>query len=323
MALATEPLRSPEVLPLLILGAGPHALAIALALIEHDERWRHGLAVVDPSGRWLAAWDDQFARQGIARLRSAGVHHPHPDPTELVVHLRALGRDHELHAPYDSPSTSGFRTFCDHLIHDGQLDELVVPASALNLCVRDGAVHVLLSNAQILTAARVVVATNPSIPRLPVEVRAGVHGHGPLRHHRRRPWRHACDVDVRRLGDQEGRRVDVVGGGLTAVQLALAACRHGARVRLLSRRPLVERAFDVDPGWLGPRHLDRYGAAAPPRRRALIDLARGGGSVPRRDLDYADLVRRYANDEDFAEKARAAALEIQAQMAQVLDKHFR
>ena len=29
------------------------------------------------------------------------------------------------------------------------------------------------------------------------------------------------------------------------------------------------------------------------------------------------------NGEDFAEKARAAALEIQAQMAQVLDKHFR
>ena len=39
----------------------------------------------------------------------------------------------------------------------------------------------------------------------------------------------------------------------------------------------------------------------------LIVLGMRPKQVPRRDLDYADLVRRYANDEDFADLVRAVA----------------
>lgn len=274
-----------DVLPLVVIGAGPHALALAAALVDRDRRWRDELVVVDPSGRWMAAWEEQFARQEIARLRSAGVHHPHPEPTRLVGHLRRCGRAHDLHHPYDQPSTEGFSLFCRHVIERYGLAESVVPAHAVSLCQRGDLVHVLLSDASILTAERVVVATNPSTARVPPEVRLAARGSGPLRRCAHRPWRHSRQVDARRLGDLDEARIDVVGGGLTAVQLALAAHRRGAQVRLLSRRPLVARQFDVEPGWLGPRHLDGYHRASAAQRRALIDAARGGGSVPQIDLD--------------------------------------
>lgn len=51
---------------------------------------------------------------------------------------------------------------------------------------------------------------------------------------------------------------------------------------LATRRPIVERDFDVDPGWLGPRHLDHFwGLPRPEQRLDAARNARGGGSMPR------------------------------------------
>jgi hypothetical protein len=66
----------------LLVGAGPAALAQALAFRCHGVA--DDLAVLDPSGRWFAAWDDRFRRQDIPHLRSPAVHHPHPDPFALL-----------------------------------------------------------------------------------------------------------------------------------------------------------------------------------------------------------------------------------------------
>ena len=49
--------------------------------------------------------------------------------------------------------------------------------------------------------------------------------------------------------------VFLIGGGLTDAHLALGAARRGASVDLISRRALRVRAFDTDPGWLGPKRL--------------------------------------------------------------------
>ena len=51
---------------------------------------------------------------------------------------------------------------------------------------------------------------------------------------------------------------------------------------LLTRRPIVERDFDVDPGWLGPRFLDDFWRLRSAHRRLeTARSARGGGSMPR------------------------------------------
>ena len=76
----------------------------------------------------------------------------------------------------------------------------------------------------------------------------------------------------------------VVGGGLTAVQAAQHCLREGKRVILCSRRPLVERHFDINECWFDKRsanlHIaDFYHLPEEERLEALRGV-RGGGSVP-------------------------------------------
>lgn len=55
-----------------------------------------------------------------------------------------------------------------------------------------------------------------------------------------------------------GKRVLIVGGGLTNGHLALGAISRGAKVHLMIRRQLAEKLFDAEPGWLGPKYLKDF-----------------------------------------------------------------
>ena len=82
-------------------------------------------------------------------------------------------------------------------------------------------------------------------------------------------------------------RLLVVGGGLSAAQLALHALRLGwAEVALLVQGSLAERPFDIGVDWMARHHaIDLTDAEAafhrsgPQERRELLAQARPGGSV--------------------------------------------
>ncbi|KAI8917994.1 hypothetical protein BC831DRAFT_484140 [Entophlyctis helioformis] len=83
-----------------------------------------------------------------------------------------------------------------------------------------------------------------------------------------------------------GRRVLVVGGGITAAQLAINACKDTSvdDVVLVTRRKLVERHFDVPLEWVGRWRgvmLSKFHQLSDPadRWKAICDV-RGGGSIP-------------------------------------------
>lgn len=252
-----------------VVGAGPQAMALALALPVPP-------LVIDPSGTWLTSWCQRFAAHRIDRLRSAAVHHPHPDPHVLRRHALDADRSSELHDPYDLPGSDLFEHVCRHLIDDADLASAVRRGTVTSLELVDGGALLHLEDGQHLAARRVVLAANPVRSVLPIEA---ILAEDPR-------VRHGDDIDleVDLAGDAGRRAIDVVGGGLTAVQLAIGAAAAGTRTRLIGRRPLVERQFDVEPGWLGPRELDRWRTRPPAERRRLIDRARGGGSVPAGDL---------------------------------------
>ena len=88
----------------------------------------------------------------------------------------------------------------------------------------------------------------------------------------------------------------IVGGGISAGQVALRLMEEGRSVHLVSRHALRQHQFDSDPGWLGPKFMESFSRERDPdRRRALITKARHQGSVPpdiRRTLRRAIAIER-------------------------------
>ena len=76
-------------------------------------------------------------------------------------------------------------------------------------------------------------------------------------------------------------KVSVVGGGISAVQIALRLAKENHAVQLVTRHPLRKHQFDSDPGWLGPKYMGKFERERDVvRRREMISDARHRGSVP-------------------------------------------
>lgn len=264
----------PSTGPTVVIGAGPHGLTIAIRLLDEGLAEPDDLVIIDPAGRWLDSWRSAFGRLGIEHLRSPVVHHPHPDPYALLNFTREHRRGTELYGRYQAPGTLLFDDFCDEVIDEYELADAVTRGRATGVDP-DGTVTWVDEHGRSMhvEAHRVVIASNPSVPAMPDELCGDPTGW------RRAPV-HAGQVDTNEAVGP-GEHVAIVGGGLTAGHLACSAAARGAQVTLLPRRAIVEREFDTDPGWLGPRHLQRYLATPCLESRArLAAEARGGGSMP-------------------------------------------
>lgn len=244
-----------------IIGAGPQGLAAAMYLARRGVA-ATDLTVIDPSGTWLAEWGRMFVHLGIAHLRSPSVHHPHPDPYALGRFARAAGRTGELLHTYGLPTTALFDDFCRSAIGASGLAD-VVRRDTVTAIEPHG--RLTLAGGAVIHAEHVVHAANPSFVERPDQVRSMEHVHD---------WWEIPAV-------QPGQRVAIIGGGLTAAHLVDRALDAGAHVEWLTRRPVTERDFDTDPGWLGPKHMAAFEAEPDMTARlATVLAARGGGTVP-------------------------------------------
>ncbi len=258
-----------------LIGAGPHALTCAAFLRHVDPALR--IVAVDPSGSWLTTWRRQMARQDIDVLRSAGVHHPHPDPMALI---DRAGRG-DLVGDYNSPTVAAFDRLCREVVATCHLEDAVLAGQVVELDPDRKRPRLRLSSGRELTARHVIAASNTRTPTWPEWAQRVARAPGALPDQ----LRHARHVD---LGAHSALRssVVVIGGGLSSVQYARGAHERGAHVTLVARRTLEERTFDVDPGWLGPKYLADFDAETSWERRAeTVVAARGGGTVPARWLD--------------------------------------
>ncbi len=276
-----------------VVGGGPHALTVAAHLADASPALVDDLVVLDPSGGFTRTWRHRFAAMGIAHLRSPAVHQPDPDAHALRRFVQHHDRATELHGRYGLPGTGLFDDFCDAVVDDYGLADCVVPAVATHVST-DGVVTV--DDGSVIEARHVVLAHAPTTARWPAWA-AGVDC-----------VRHSDDVDLRMHPDMTGRRVAVIGGGIGAGHLACGAAIRGAHVHLVHRRPLVERNFDTDPGWLGPKEMRGFTAERDLHARGVMAAAaRGGGSIPPWILDHlADL----ADLDNLADQAGGGRLEI-------------
>ena len=263
----------------LIIGGGIHGVHIATRLIGDASVPPGQLRILDPGARLLERWKACTAATGMWHLRSPVVHHLDLDTSSLD---RFAGRPHErtpgLFAyPHARPSLALFNEHCDHVIASYGLAALHVHGRAERIEFSRDRVLVRTNEGHTLSAARVVLAMgNSDQPAWPAW--AG-RDHDPRIQH---IFAHGflLDEGMRRKQDI------VVGGGISAVQVALWLAFGECPVHIVSRHEPREHQFDSDPGWLGPKLMRGFKLKRDPEmRRAIISDARHRGSMPANVMD--------------------------------------
>ncbi|KAJ3169778.1 hypothetical protein HDU88_000415 [Geranomyces variabilis] len=296
---------------ILIIGAGPHALTLVVRLLtphpsslytdKEQERFlrcrklkcavqKERICVVDEYGAWMARWRMLFEEYGIDWMRSLVDLHPDASDTgslrdfamannrldeikqiddfveknkHRVDRARTSGFNHAQHTSFQIPSSSLFMDFCAHLVEQLNLKDIVIVTS------RDG-------SAIPLYAKRVVCAIgNVGIPNVPrwvqeCEVRGCRYPRDALMHSSEL----ATGGYLRQCRPkQKGRRVMIVGGGLTAGHLVKRGACQFDEVIVVTRQHLRVKQFDVSLQWVD-RHsaccLCRFWQESDPKRWCLV-----------------------------------------------------
>ena len=276
---------------LVMVGAGPQALALSCLLLQKRSRLHRRLRIVDPSGRWLSRWQRQMERYEIPWLRSPSPHNPHPSAHALRRFAHNQQRHRQLEGRYGLPHTDLFAAFCREVISEFALEGRVQAASIEHISLPANGkdpLELSLSDGTTLQAGRVVIATGNGTPQWPTWIKA-IAGKDP-----EDALQHSDAIDLPALRLRPGERILIVGGGLTSAHLSLGALRRGAQVQLLCRRGLKQKPFDADPGWLGPKYLKSFHAEpCMHRRRRLVLEARDGGSItPEAGAELREAQRR-------------------------------
>ena len=256
----------------LIVGGGVHGVHLAARLIGEAGVAPGRLRILDPAERLLARWRACTATTGMTHLRSPGVHHLGLGPNDLLDYASPRRRLEPslFEPPYDRPSLRLFNDHCDRIVREFGLADLHVRAAARTCTVECSNVRVDADGDETFVAHNVILALGSNRPHRPEWAR--------VRHPRvQHVFDHGFSCDAFRPGDS----VAVVGGGVSAAQIALRLLDVGQRVTLISRHPLREHQFDSDPGWLGPKHMARFLRVRDfERRRQIIKSSRYSGSVP-------------------------------------------
>ncbi|MDL1915961.1 hypothetical protein FBR00_08380 [Anaerolineae bacterium CFX4] len=251
---AREPRRpnhqTPMTLSWLIVGAGIHGMHAALQFVTHGRVPHAGIRILDPHEAPLDNWTSTTRAVGMSYLRSPSVHHLHWDQGSLNLFARIQHRDNaaEYIPPYSRPSLSLFNAHASHVIAKHRLDFLLERATVRSLRSA-GAEWIAETDQGAVRAHNVVLALGRSgQPEWPQWAQ-------PYRGTRRIV--HAFDCSY--APPASGETAVVIGGGLTAVQIATYFARDGSgRTVLIHRHPFRVHDFDADVGWMNPMSvLDR------------------------------------------------------------------
>lgn len=257
----------------LIVGGGIHGVHVAARLIGEGGVEPDRVRLIDPATTLLARWRACTSTTGMTHLRSPSVHHLDLDPWSLqrFAGKRKTRKPGLFAPPYDRPALDLFDAHCDKVIERFGLAELHIQDRVIGAEVDCDHVTIQTASGETYTAQRVVLALGASDQPLWPD---WAPPDDPRVHHI-----FATDFDGWPADSPE--RVAVIGGGISAGQVALRLLDAGHEVHLIARHALRQHQFDSDPGWLGPKSMRRFDKETnPDRRREMIGEARHRGSVP-------------------------------------------
>lgn len=262
-----------SVLDWVVVGGGIHGTYFSNAMIRSRITRRSDIRVIDPHSEPLGEWKRMTRNVGMSHLRSPKVHHIDLEPFSLKHFAQCEAcSEKSFIAPHDRPSLELFNRHADSVIEKNGLSDIRIRDVAAQIELEPGyaAIH---TDTDVIRSKRILLAvgagSKPCWPDWADRVR--LEG-GEVQHVLGR------EFDRERLSI-EGRVV-VVGGGMSAVQAALSLIKENRHVTLLTPHPIRVNNYDSDPGWMGPKYLQRFRSErCHKKRRNLIIHARNTGSV--------------------------------------------
>lgn len=256
----------------LIVGGGIHGVHIAARLLGDGGVSPDRLAILDPGERLLERWLKCTETTGMQYLRSPSVHHLDLESSSLRrfagdLKAKALG---QFVTPNARPALSLFNAHCETVIDTFCLNDRHLRARVVECLPQKEGVDVKLSTGDVIRTVNVLFAIGSSEqPYYP-------------------EWAPMTDVRIQHVFAKgftdlpsNKQSIAVVGGGISAAQVALRLSKEGHEVHFVSRHPLREHQYDSEPAWLGPKNMTGFSQEPDmDRRRDAITKARHRGSVP-------------------------------------------
>ncbi len=271
-----------------IVGGGIHGTHLAVRLLADGTVERDDLVIIDPYPDLLDAFRLRCRACGTETLRSATVHHVGPDAFGLERFAVDHGREDELVSTVDYPDRPSLDLFIDHARHVVERHGLARRHRRATVgrvsCRTDGSYRIETDDGALRARNCVLALGHGGRLRQPAwaeDVAGATHvweGLGPDRSERGAgPATSGVAPSPRR-----GRHTLVVGGGITAAQLA-ATLFPEERVTLCTRHPLEWKVAEAAPAWVTWRHVEAELHARPPGsadRLRLVKRARNDATVP-------------------------------------------
>lgn len=253
-----------------IIGGGLQGTALARMLGASFPGSSNTLAVIDPHETACAEWLRNTRATGMRYLRSPSSHNLDGSFHALrrFASERGFGPSHFLE-PYARPSLSLFNQHTQHVIEEHRLSSLRVRGWVERITPLGDGYRIETDRNRCETRHLLLALGAEEALTIP-EPLMGVPG----AHH----------VFSRAFTPEEFRRARrplIVGGGISAIQLAAESIESGGAPRIISPHPIRISQFDSDACFIGPRCLEGFVSVTQPAERGdMITESRYPGSVP-------------------------------------------
>lgn len=269
----TAPRATPSVT---IVGGGVHGVQLAVRLLDAGILTVEQLCIVDPIGL-LGNFRRNCRRCGMDQLRSPLVHHIGVDPFSLRDFARNRGREDELVASETGAERPTVPLFFDHaewVCEEYDLESALLEARGIDVTDRNGGVEITTTSGQFVSEWCLLAVGHGGSYSHPEWARS-LPRTAPVHH----VWESTFDPDE--IG--EFSDVGVVGGGITAAQLATTLAQPGREVTMLSRSPFRVESLEAATDWMHFSSVLEDLHALPPASRVreqVVSGARHDGAMP-------------------------------------------
>lgn len=259
----------------LIIGGGIHGTFMANLFVNRLGFRPDDLRVLDPHDRLLAVWLRNTTNCGMSHLRSPATHNIDLHALSLYRYARSPAGSslRDFIPPYNRPSLELFRRHCEHVIKTNRLEALGMRGRAHALRNTGSSITVDTTAGKLKTRNVMLAIGLGEQPDWPGWARSLQQQGADIRH------LFEPDFDRRTLKSVE--RTAVIGGGITAAQVALKLAEEQEdNIVVLSGHELREQYYDFNPCWIGRKCLADYYKLDFRRRREIIDQERVPGTIP-------------------------------------------